>query len=594
MGKWIRWQGLIAFVVVVGLMAAIWFLLLDQAVEWLIERAGTAAVGAKVELGRADVTLVPLGLTLSRLQVANPDEPMTNAVEIARIAGSLDGLNLLRRKVIIEEMVLDGVRFNTQRTTPGAVAERPKKPEDAPSKFDELFSLPEVRLQDPKEILAKELDGLKSLTLAENLRAEAEAEKDKWKQRIAELPDRTKLDEYRKRIEGLKSAGKGGLGGILGVGEAQKIHEDLTRDLERIAGTKKDLEQTVASLKQRAGDIAKTPQEDVKRLMEKYSFSGQGLTNLTRTLFAGPIAGYVETALRWHERLEPLFSPSEGEPPNTQAKTEVELVKPLRGKGMDVRFKERAPLPDFLIRTARASVDIPAGAIQGTMKNITPDQHILGSPMTFAFAGEQLKGLESISLDGTVNRVNRAKHKDRVQVKVVAYRLENLGLGAEGAPVSLKQGLADLNVKATLEGGGIDATVGSRIRSMQMAASGKLAAGPVGEAIAGALSDIKAFQLTAKVTGTQERYDVQLDSDIDQILKDAVGKQAKAQIAKLEGQLRAAVEEKVESKLKEVRGSLGGFDPLVQDLIGRLNLGKDILKLGAGGLGGKSGLKLPF
>jgi uncharacterized protein (TIGR03545 family) len=275
-------------------------------------------------------------------------------------------------------------------------------------------------------------------------------------------------------------------------------------------------------------------------------------------------------------------------------KTEVEVVKPLRGKGVDVRFKEQAPLPDFLIRTARASVEIPAGAIKGTVKHITPDQHILGSPMMFAFAGEQLKGLESISLDGTVNRVNRAKPKDTAQVKVAAYRLENLELGSEGAPVSLKQGLADLNLKATLEGGGIDATAGSRVRSVHMAAGRKLAAGPVGEAIAGALADIKAFRVDAKISGRQERYDVQFDSDIDQVLKDAVGKQAKAQIAKLEGPLRAAIEEKLDAKLKEVRGSLGEFDPLVKELIGRLDLGKDILKLGPGGLGGKSGLKLSF
>ena len=131
MGRWIRWQGVVAFVVVAGLVAAVWFLLVDRAVERLIEQAGTAAVGAKVELDQADITLIPLGVTLSRLQVTNPDEPMTNAVEIARIAGSLDGLNLLRRKVIIEEVALDGVRFHTQRTTSGALTEQPTPPSAA-------------------------------------------------------------------------------------------------------------------------------------------------------------------------------------------------------------------------------------------------------------------------------------------------------------------------------------------------------------------------------------------------------------------------------------------------------------------------------
>jgi hypothetical protein len=91
-----------------------------------------------------------------------------------------------------------------------------------------------------------------------------------------------------------------------------------------------------------------------------------------------------------------------------------------------------------------------------------------------------------------------------------------------------------------------------------------------------------------------EQYDVQLDPALDLILKDTVGKQAKAQIAKFEGQLRAAIDEKVETTLSEVRGNIGGFGPLLKDLIGRLNLGKDILKLGRGGIGGKSGLQAPF
>lgn len=232
--------------------------------------------------------------------------------------------------------------------------------------------------------------------------------------------------------------------------------------------------------------------------------------------------------------------------------------------------------------------------IRGTVKNITPDQPILGSPMTFSFAGEQLKGLESVTLDGTVNRVNRAKPKDTAQVKVAAYRLEHLGLGGEGAPVTLKQGLADLDVKASLEGRRIDATVGLRVRSAQMAVGGKLGAGPVGEAIAGALAGIQTFRVNAEIAGVREQYEVRLDSDLDQVLKDAVGRQAKAQIAKLEGQLRAAIDEKIEAKLSDVRRNLGGFDPILQDLVGRLNLGKDILKLGTGGIGGKSGLHLPF
>ncbi len=591
MGKWIRWQGVVAFVVVVGLVVAVWLLLVDTWVKRAIEQAGTAAVGAKVELDAADLSLMPLGLVLARLQVTDPDEPMTNAVEIARIAGTLDPLQLLRRKVIIEEMTVDGLRFKTPRRTSGAVSERPRREADE-EREDGGFSLPSVQLNDPKEILAKELDALQSLRLADSLRAEVDTEKEKWRQQIAALPDKAKLNDYKQRIEALRSAGKGGLGGVLGgVQEVKKLHEEVRQDLDRITRVKTELERTVTSLRERADDVARMPQEDVKRLMEKYSVSGQGLANITRVLFRGPLADYVQTAVRWHRRLEPFLS----RPVERKEKAEVEVVKPLRGKGVDVRFPERTPLPEWLIRKSRVSLEISAGAISGEVKNLTAEQHVLGAPTTFAFAGEKLKGLDAITLDGMINRVDRANPRDSANLRLAGYRLDDMRLGGEKAPIALKQGLADLDVRAVLSGPSLDATIGSKVRGVKIEADAQLAPGPIGEAMAGALADVKAFQVKADVTGTQDRFDMRVESDLDDVLKDAVGKQAKAQVAQLEGQLRAAIDERVKTKLEEVRGQLGGYDALVQDLAGRLNLGQDILKLGVGGIGGKAGgFKLPF
>ncbi len=120
MAKWIRWWGLGAFVVIAAILGCLWIFLVDGWVKYLIEEAGTEAVGAKVELDAADLSLFPAGLMLTRLQVTDPNAPMTNVVEIAQVAMGLDGLNLLRRKDIVEEMALEGFRLGTPRVTSGA------------------------------------------------------------------------------------------------------------------------------------------------------------------------------------------------------------------------------------------------------------------------------------------------------------------------------------------------------------------------------------------------------------------------------------------------------------------------------------------
>lgn len=578
---WIRWRGLVAFVAVTGVLVGFWLLFVDALVKRVIEQAGTKMVGAKVELGAADFSLFPLGLTLARLQVTNPDEPMTNAVEVARIAFTMDGLNLLRRKVIIEEMVMAGVQFQTPRTTSGAITKPVEPPAGAPKSG---ITLPSVQLRDPREILKNE--DLQSLKAAEALKTDIQAARDRWQKQVASLPDKAKFADYKKRIEAVKSSGKGGLGGILGgAGEAVKIQEDVRRDLDQIKAAQKDFEETLAGLRRRMDEAARAPEADLRRVQEKYSLSPQGLVNVGAMLLGGQLGDWTRTGARWYRKLQPMFARNV-----EQKKADVEVVKPVRGKGLDVRFKERAPLPDFLIRLTHASVEVPAGTIKGQIRNITPDQHVLGVPLTFEFAAEKLQGLQSVNVDGALNHVNPSKPTDQAAVRLRGYRIGPLTL-AEGTdlPLVLKQGAADLDLRTVLSGEALNATFSAKLQSVQMTGGVKSDAGPLAQAVSSALADIHGFSVKADVAGTLDHYDVRLTSDLDRVLSDVVKKQMQAQLTRLESELRTAIMEKVKGPLDEAKANFGGLDSLAKELTDRLNLGNELLQSGKSG-----GFKLPF
>lgn len=586
---WIRWPGLIAFLLVVAAAGGLWFLLVDAAIERAIERTGTTLVGARVDLDAADLSLVPLGLTLTRLQVANPDRPMTNAVEIARIAFTMDGLNLLRRKVIIEEMAVDGLRLGTPRASSGAVATPAEPAEERKPGAPAGVTLPSLQFRDPREILASE--SLESLTLVEAIRADMAGARERWQKQLAALPDKAKLEGYRQRLEKLTSAGKGGLGGILsGAEEALAVRQDLQRDLERLQAARKELEASVALLRKRVEEAQRAPQEDFRRLRDKYALSPEGLGNLSAGLLGSELGDRIRAALQWYRRLQPLLARQ------AERKAEVEVVKPLRGKGLDVRFKERAPLPDLLIRTAHVSLEIPQGTVMGEVRNITPDQDILGAPLTFEFAREKLQGLQSLKLTGSVDRVRPASPQDRVSLLARGVGLDALTLG-EGSdwPLTLRQGTADLDLHATVAGRALTADVAGRLKSLRLALAPKPDGGPIREAVGAALADLHGFSLKADVTGTVDRYDIKLTSDLDRVLQEAVGKQVRAQAAKFEAQLQSAIQERVSGPLKDLTAGLGGLDGLAGDLAGRFNLGHDLLKQAKpGAAGGTGGFRLPF
>jgi uncharacterized protein (TIGR03545 family) len=580
----IRWRGLIAFLIVVGIGAAIWFLVVDRLVERAIEAAGSTLVGAKVELDAADVSLAPLGIELRRLQVTNPDEPMRNAVEVARMAFGMEALQLLRRKVIIDEMTIDGMRFNTERQTSGAIVREPPKPKAA-EPGGSMFDLPALDLPSAKDILAKE--DLESLKLVATVRSEIDAGRERWKQRVGDVSDKAKLDEFRRRADEIGKSSKGGAEALLGnVGAAAQLRKDVMAELDQVKGARQDLAQDVATLKRRVDEVAAAPQADLKRLREKYSLSAGGMANMAGALFGGNIGYWAKTTAGWYERLQPVLA-------NAGKSGGPEQVKPLRGKGIDVKFREREPLPDFLIRTARVSAEIPAGTLKGQVRQITPDQDILGAPTTFEFTGDKLQQLRSVALRGEINRVQPDRPRDAATLTAEGYAIQRAVLSDNPKwPVVLDGARADVDLNVVIASGALDATIASNISNARFAGGAQQPDNRVAEAIASALADVNAFRLGATVTGTTQNPEVTVTSDLDAVLKNAVGKAVSEQTARLEADLKAAIAERVNGPLEDLKKQLAGYGEFGQGLASRTDVLNSLLteKLPAKG----KGLKLPF
>lgn len=570
--KMIRWQGLIAFIVVVGAVALFWLVIVDSAVKGLIEKAGTAVVGAKVDLGNADVTFMPLGVTLTRLQVTDKDEPMTNVVEVSRIAFSLDNVNLFRRKVIIDEMAAEGIRFNTPRATSGAVAKAPKP---QPKEEQPGFKLPAVDLPDVKTVLANEK--LESLDRIEAARAEMTSAKTRWDQRLAELPDSTRIKSYRDRLKDLKGSGKLSVKALAGQAkEAAALAKEVEADLQQVKKAKSDFSADLSGLRKSVDEAARSPMADLRRIRDRYGFSAEGLSNMTNLLFGASIRQWVDRGLNWYGKLQPMLARSGGQ---TGA---VKTVKPLRGAGMNVRFPERNPLPDFLIRKIAVSLQPTAGSFTGTVVNMTPDQNVLGKPTTFAFSGENLEHARSAVMDGEFNHVAPAQFSDRFGMNMQDIKIDRVILSrSEEMPVTLEQGLVNLTLTGTSRREGISGRFTATVRDARIAAGGT-STNAFATSISSALTKVNAFSLTADISGTLEKPAVRISSDLDRVLKDAVGGLVREKAAKFEMELNAAIEERTGGALKGLQGDVAGLDGVGGKLSARQDELEAILKDAAG------------
>jgi uncharacterized protein (TIGR03545 family) len=584
MKKWIRWQGLVPFLIILALVLAFWFLLLDPMVKWAVERTGTEIVGARVDLDAADVTLSPLGVTLSRLQVTDPRQPLRNSIEVKRIAFSLDGLNLLRRKVIINEMTAEGIRFGTKRKSSGAVmkAQKPPKPRQKDS-----FEIPSFEIPDVKTALQQE--DLGTVKLVSSLQADLKDAESKWKKQAAAVPDKAKMNEYRKRIDELKKAKKRGATALLQSAEkAGALATEIRKDLNQVKDLQNSVNTELASWKKRIYQVEQAPLEDAKRISAKYGFSTEGLKNMSAMLFGRKISDWVSTGLLWYGRLQPVVERA------VQEKGKAAVVKPVRGRGENVRFKENHPLPGFLIATIKASAQPAAGSFDGTIRNVTPDQDILGKPLTFSFSGTVLPDIGSVTLTGTLNHVYPARSDDQATVSIRQYTLRDVALTESDAlAVSLKRAVADCTIESHYRDGRISASMVATLRSAELSTAGTRADKPVIASLAKALSGVKGFTLNAMIDGTPEQYDIRISSDLDRVLQQAVGSFVKDQGARFEQKLRAAIAEQTEGRVKELKGSLSILNGLSADLNSSSSSLNGLLNeaLSAGKTGG---IKLPF
>jgi uncharacterized protein (TIGR03545 family) len=578
MKQWIRWPGLIGFIVVVAVVVALWLFFMDSMVRRVIERTGTALAGAEVDLARAHVTLVPLGITLSGLQVTDPTAPATNSFEIARIAFELDSLNLLRRKVIINEMGVEGVRFGTARKRPGAVVKPPEKP--TPAEKDKASTFPSFSTPDVKKILQEEK--LDSPALIEQAQADLKKKNETWKQQVASMPDKAALDDYQARVQKLRDAQKGGLKALAGgLSDAKALTKDIERDLNKVKKAKADLATDLAAAKALVEKVEQSSVADLRRIRDKYSISAEGLQNLSQALFGSAIRSWVDRGMLWYGRLKPVLERS------GEKKGNVETVKPVRGRGVDVRFREERPLPYFLISIVKASLQPEAGSFTGTIRNITPDQDVLGQPLTFAFTGSGLKKAQDANVTGSLDHRKPARPDDTMLLQVRGYRVSNLALsGAASMPVSLQEGTMDLEVKGKRDAQVLSATCTALVKGARLNVGSDGSGGAFTQAIRSSLAKVSSFSLTANITGTPEKYQLHISSDLDRVLRDAAGGVVQEHRARLEKELHQAIQERTEKQLAGLKENLGGLGAMGGKLDGvqdRLNaLIKDAGSAGAG------------
>jgi len=252
----------------------------------------------------------------------------------------------------------------------------------------------------------------------------------------------------------------------------------------------------------------------------------------------------------------------------------------VRHKGIDVRFAEKVPSPDFLIKSARVSLALEVGDIRGEINNITSDQAVLGLPLTFSFFADKLKNAGELELVGTLNHTDPGRAVDKVNFRLARYNVENFVLSeSDTFPLTLKQAQSDLHAEVQLTENVLTASMLSAVQSAEFETTWDKKPGSIARSMESALKDVNAFDIKVDISGSKEKYDMHVSSDLDEIMKNAIGKQVKQSVDKFEKQLEDSIKEKTAGKIAELKSRFSKVDQLQKKLDKSEKLGNDKLKL---------------
>ncbi|HBS42821.1 MAG TPA: hypothetical protein DEA26_09085 [Oceanospirillales bacterium] len=563
MTKWIRWSGLLGFVAVIALIAALILVALPWIIKFSIEFAGTKMAGAKVTLDDVDVTASPFGVKLVHLQVADARQPMQNLLEFDQAHADLELAPLLIGKAISNELSVSNLQFHTARSESGAlpveekkaIAEKNAEPSATQKVMEELPSA--------DEILARET--LKTPQAAEQLQTTWKTSSQAVEKAVSSVPDEKALKNYEKEINAITS---GRLESLEDFQQRKARLDDLKKQFkadkqaltdarDTVQSSRKDLSNAVAALKA-------APGEDMAYLKDKYQLSGAGAANMTGLLFGDEAAGWAQEALYWYEKVKPYLDSGGAD------EEQVEEEKAPRMTGRFVNFPTSDPWPDFMIRKAYITGPLDGGKLKIEGRDITHQQAVTGRPTVFTATGVELQSIGDLNAQLVLNHT-RVPGEDTLTLSISDWKMAPLSLGVAGAELASSR--VRLNADAQVISGELVAGAKAQVSNARFSGDGKtLFAKELNQALAG----ITQFSVNASAQGPLLHPDIGLGSDLDRQLQAAFNKRIKAKQDELEARLKKKLNEQVDQYAGEYADELKQLAAMDGSLQDRLNSLQDL------------------
>ena len=555
MKQWIRWSGLAGFIVIVAILVVGWMFAAAPLIKYSIEKFGSQAAGAKVDVGGVSLNFNPLGIEVSKVQVANVDAPMENLVEFESALADLELLPLLLGKGIINNLSLTGVEFSTTRLYSGLLDESPESEREAVDQegasqgegfVDDSLDSMQQSIPTADELLAREplLTEQRGTAFQQQFKQSQQA----INKSMAAIPNDQALAHYEDEFNRIVN---GRFTSLADFNQRKKEFDALKKrikdDKKAIQAAASIVAEAKTELQQQWPKLQAAPGEDFSNLKSKYQLDGAGVGNLSRLLFGEQAGVWSQQALYWYEKVKPFLVSEDSE-------KKISETEESRKSGRYVHFASERPLPDFLIVKTQLSVASSFGDIAIQINDITHQQSVINRPTVVSAKGEKLQGMDSLNFNATLD--HRVKPSlDRFDINMNNIAITDYTLGAMG--LKLNHSLVNVVASAELSDGTINAQGSGVFTESKFSSKDKTV---MAKETVAALGKVNNFNINAGATGKLEKADLSFDSDLEDQLSSAFSQRLKEKQNELEEKLKDKLNDKLLSYAGDYQQQLKSLD----------------------------------
>lgn len=574
--KFIRWSFLVPTIVIIALITLFNILFFDVVLKKSVISAGEMVFGAKVEIDSLTTSFTKVSLSIDGLRCADRNDYFKNLIDIEHITFDAKFTPILRKKLIIDEMTVSGLKWGTSRKISGKLSPKKEKKfikkqkkngmfsklfESAKNKANEEFNkLPAVNAFSDVESQIKDFDAAKLIDRS-NLQSVKEINKlsqdlqNKYKNYQTNF-DNLKIEEKIQKTKNLlDQVSKTKVSSFDDITKAAKNIEELKNNkkefdkiLKELDNAKKDIANSVDISKQ----IQNAVNKDVDSVSAKFSVSNLNSKNISSMIAGRQWVNRVDTVIYYMSLIKKYMPEKDKEP-----------VKE-RAKGRDIIFTQKA-YPSLLISKINISgitsedKQGKAIAFSGSINNISSSPDMVPEPVTLNISGNN--GKQNLMIEGLFDHRGKTS-EDLLKISMSGVSGESLNIPENDymplvntANIKISSRFELVNDKFSC---GADVLVKDIKEKNLKSMEGNM------KYLAEITNTIKSFTVNAKAKSKEDgSLDFEIKSDIDKKISDAISQLFSSKIseakAKVKEEINAILNEQtkqVEDNIKSQQGSL--------------------------------------